>query len=64
MLLLYFYYITVIIIFIKIYATPLHAAAITGNLSIVQWIMNKRKGVLNETEIKTIGGETPLMWAW
>ena len=46
----------------RIDATPLHTAAFHGNLTIVIWITNKLKDS-SVLEYKTLGGETPLMWA-
>ena len=46
----------------RIDATPLHTAAFHGNLTIVIWITNKIKDS-RDLEYKTLGGETPLMWA-
>ena len=47
----------------KVNATPLHSACFNGNVSIVRWILNKSKNKLQDVELKTFGGETPLMWA-
>ena len=46
----------------RIDATPLHTAAFHGNLAIVIWITNKINDS-RDLEYKTLGGETPLMWA-
>ena len=46
----------------RIDATPLHTAAFHGNLTIVIWITNNIKDS-RDLEYKTLGGETPLMWA-
>ena len=46
----------------RVDATPLHAAAFHGNLTIVIWITNKIRESA-ALEYKTSGGETPLHWA-